>query len=215
VSKPVLVIGGGGHGRVVLDTLHLCGVAVRGICDPALPCGDLGPFGVRVLGNDEAVAGFDPKEVDLVNGVGSIESTVARRQVFETFSTRGYRFAVVVHPSAIVAADVALAEGAQVMAGAIIQPGTTIGRNAIINTGARIDHDCRIADHVHIAPGATLSGGVMVGEGTHIGVAAAVIQSVKLGRNCMIGAGAVVTRDVPDQTRLVTPTSRSLPERGQ
>ena len=102
---------------------------------------------------------------------------------------------------------------AQIMAGAIIQSGTALGRDAIINTCARVDHDCRIGDHVHVAPGATLSGGVVIGAGSHIGVAAAVIQSVSIGRNCLIGAGTVVLRDVPDETRLVTPASRTLPER--
>ncbi len=213
MTKPVIVIGGGGHARVVMDALRLRGVSMLGICDPALPPGTSGPFGVPVLGDDEAVAAFDPAQVDLVNGVGSIQSTQARRRVFEAFNRRGYRFAAVAHPSAIVAQDVTLDEGAQVMAGVIIQSGTAVGRNAIINTGARVDHDCRIGDHVHIAPGATLSGGVIVGEGTHVGVAAAVIQSVRLGRNCLIGAGTVVTRDVPDDTRLVTPASRTLPER--
>jgi UDP-perosamine 4-acetyltransferase len=213
VTKPVIVIGGGGHARVVMDALRLSGVSVLGICDPALPRGSAGPFGIAVLGDDAAVAAYAPAQVDLVNGVGSTQSTEARRQVFETFSRRGYRFAAVVHPAAIVAGDVTLDEGAQIMAGAIIQSGTAVGRDVIVNTGARIDHDCRIGDHVHIAPGATLSGGVVVGAGTHIGVAAAVIQSVTLGHNCLIGAGTVVTRDVADDTRLVTPASRTLPER--
>jgi sugar O-acyltransferase (sialic acid O-acetyltransferase NeuD family) len=213
MTKPVIVIGGGGHARVVMDALRLKGISMLGICDPALPRGSAGPFGIAVLGDDEAVAAYAPAQADLVNGVGSIESTQARRRVFETFSRRGYRFAAVVHPAAIVAGDVTLDEGAQIMAGAIIQSGTAVGRDAIVNTGARIDHDCRIGDHVHIAPGATLSGSVSVGEGTHIGVAAAVIQSVRIGRNCLIGAGTVVTRDVADDTRLVTPASRTLPER--
>lgn len=213
MTKPVIVIGGGGHARVVMDALRLKGISMLGICDPALPQGSAGPFGIAVLGDDEAVAAYAPAQADLVNGVGSIESTQARRRVFETFSRRGYRFAAVVHPSAIVAGDVTLDEGAQIMAGAIIQSGTAVGRDAIVNTGARIDHDCRIGDHVHIAPGATLSGSVSVGVGTHIGVAAAVIQSIRIGRNCLIGAGTVVTRDVADETRLVTPASRTLPER--
>lgn len=211
--KPVLVIGGGGHARVVMDALRLRGISMLGICDPALPRGSAGPFGVTVLGGDDAVTAFAPDQVDLVNGVGSAQSTQARRLVFESFAKAGYRFAAVVHPSAIVAADVTLDEGAQIMAGAIIQSGTAVGRDAIVNTGARVDHDCRIGDHVHVAPGATLSGGVAVGAGSHIGVAAAVIQSVAIGRNCLIGAGTVVLRDVPDDTRLVTPASRTLPER--
>lgn len=213
MTKPVIVIGGGGHARVVMDALRLRGVSMLGICDPALPRGGTGPFGVAVLGDDAAIAAYPPVQVDLVNGIGSSQSTQSRRQIFDIFSARGYRFAGVVHPAAIVADDVTLDEGAQIMAGAILQSGTAVGRDVIINTGARVDHDCRIGDHVHIAPGATLSGRVMVGAGTHVGVAAAVIQAVTIGRNCLIGAGTVVLRDLADGTRLVTPASRTLPER--
>lgn len=212
MTKSVIVIGGGGHARVVMDVLHLRAIPVIGICDPALVRGSVGPYGFPVLGDDEAVASYSPAQVELANGVGSTQSTQMRRQVYETFSARGYRFVEIVHPSAIIAGDVKLGEGAQIMAGAILQTGTAVECNAIVNTGARVDHDCHIGDHVHIAPGVTLSGAVFVGEGSHIGVAAAIIQSVKLGRNCLIGAGTVVTRNVPDDTRLVTPASRTLPE---
>ena len=213
MSKPVIVIGGGGHARVVMETLLRNHVSIIGICDPALAPSSTGPFGVPILGDDTALDSHGPSKIELVNGVGSTQSTRSRRQVFDTLGHRGYRFATVVHPSVIMADDVVLEEGAQVMAGAVVQTGVVIGRNAIVNTGARIDHDCRVGDHVHVAPGATLSGGVCIGAGTHIGAAAVIIQSVTVGENCLIGAGTVVLRDLPNDTRIITPVNRTLVDR--
>ena len=213
MSRPVIIVGGGGHAHVIIDALTRGGISVIGICDPALSKGSLGPLGVLVLGNDSALSGYPPSDVDLVNGVGSTSSTDSHRQVFEVFSRRGYRFVSVVHPSAIIARDVRVEEGGQLMAGVVVQAGTVIGRNTIVNTGSCIDHNCRLGDHVHVAPGVTLSGGVTVGSNTHIGVGASIIQSVIIGEHCLIGAGTVVLTNVDDGCRIVTPPSRTLIER--
>lgn len=155
-------------------------------------------MGVPVIGDDEEVMKYPVETIGLVNGVGSVRVNPRRRQLFERFKSKGYQFANVVHPSAIIATDVVLSEGAQIMAGAVIQAGCHIGMNAVINTGSILDHDCHIGDHAHIAPGVTLSGGVRVGENTHVGTGATVIQGIKLGRSSLVAAGAVVIRDVPD-----------------
>ena len=108
----------------------------------------------------------------------------------------GFTFISFNHPSAVLAADTSIGEGAQIMAGAVLQPGVSLGINCIVNTRASLDHDCRIGDHVHIAPGAVLSGGVTIGDGCHIGTGAIVIQNIRIGAGAMIAAGAVITRDV-------------------
>ena len=135
----------------------------------------------------------------LANGVGSIGDGT-RRRVFERMKAAGYAFAHVEHPAATIAlAGVSLGEGAQIMAGAVVQPGVCIGADAIVNTRAAIDHDCVIGDHAHIAPGAVLCGEVVVGDDTHIGAGAVLIQGRRIGTGCLIGAGATVLRDVPDR----------------
>jgi UDP-perosamine 4-acetyltransferase len=208
VIKPIVVLGGGGHARVVIDSLLACGATIEGLVDPALVAGTDGVLGVRVLGGDEALGGRDPASVLLANGIGSVQSTERRRARFEHFRALGFQFAHVIHPAATLARDVERAEGVQVMAGAVVQSGASLGRNTLVNTRASLDHECRIGDHVHVAPGATLSGGVAVGEGSHVGTGAVVIQGVRIGRHCVIGAGAVVLKDVPDGATLVTPQSR-------
>lgn len=196
MSDPVLILGAGGHAKVLVEALLADGALIAGIldADPAR-LGDT-VLGVPVIGDDRIADDFPCDAVRLVNGIGSIGLPALRRAIFERFLARGFAFATVVHPSAVVASDVELGEGAQVMAGVVLQPGCHIGRNAIINTRASVDHDCTIGDHAHIAPGVTLSGGVTVGSGCHLGTGATVIQGVRIGDGSVVGAGAVVTKDV-------------------
>lgn len=203
MSLPVLVLGGGGHAKVLIDALLSASTVIAGIIDPNPLLAGARVLGVPVLGGDAIVTKFPAGEVLLVNGLGSVGLPLRRKQLFEQFKLQGYRFATVIHPSAIIASDAELNEGVQVMAGAVIQVGCRIGINAIINTKASVDHDCLIGDHAHVAPGATLSGGVAIGNASHIGTAATVIQGIVIGEGSIVGAGAVVLKDVLAGTTVV------------
>ncbi|QPJ64079.1 MAG: acetyltransferase [Candidatus Nitrohelix vancouverensis] len=194
-SLPVIILGAGGHARVLADALKVMGLSIKGVTD-AVPVKGLP--GVPLLGDDSILDSISPDDIVLVNGLGSIARPALRRRLFEKFKARGFTFQDVVHPSAMIAEDVRLGEGVQVMAGAVIQTGSVISDNAIINTGALVDHDCEIGAHTHLAPGVTLSGRVTIGEESHVGVAASVIQSIRIGSRALIGAGSVVVRNVPE-----------------
>jgi sugar O-acyltransferase (sialic acid O-acetyltransferase NeuD family) len=195
-NLPIILLGSGGHAKVVKDTLTELGVKILGITDPDPKSYGKVRIGLQVLGGDDYVTKHSTDTLKLVNGIGTIGRVIARRKVFEEFKRKGYEFLTVVHPSAILANDVILEEGVQVMAGAVIQPGVRIGRNVIINTRATIDHDCVIGDHSHIAPGATLSGNIHVGEAVHIGVGATVIQGINIGMESIVAGGAIVFENV-------------------
>ena len=197
MTKPVLILGAGGHAKVLVEALLANSAIIAGIVDADIALTGMKLLGVPVIGGDDLVSQFPQDEILLVNGIGSIKQPVRRQEVFRKFKELGYSFATVVHPSAVVASDVELGEGVQIMAGAVIQPGSRIGGNAVINTRASVDHDCVIGVHVHIAPGVTLSGGVEVGRGSHIGTGATVIQGVGIGEESLVGAGALVLHDVP------------------
>ena len=198
MSLPIIVLGAGGHARVLIDALHGRAAVIQGIAEADRSRHGQTMLDIPIIGDDEEVLAFAQDSVRLVNGVGTVRVSQLRRQLYDRFRSRGYRFAAVVHVSAVVAPDVVLAEGAQIMAGAVLQTGCRIGENAIINTRAAVDHDCVIGKHVHVSPGATLCGNVTVGEGSHIGAGATVIQGIRIGRNSMVAAGAVVIRDIPD-----------------
>lgn len=193
---------------MVIDALRLGGEHVLGTA--ALERQFRPEWDVPMLGGDEAVESYAPDTVLLANGIGGTSQPHRRRDLFERFKGLGYRFAMVRHPSAIVARDAKLDEGVQLMAGAIVQTGARLGRNVIVNTAASVDHDCSIADHAHIAPGATLSGAVEVGRCTHVGAGAVVIQGRRIGDDVLIGAGAVVVTDIPAGLRVAGVPAREL-----
>jgi sugar O-acyltransferase (sialic acid O-acetyltransferase NeuD family) len=207
VNEPIIVVGGGGHAKVLVSTLLLLHRKVLGFVDPMR----LPPLlGITSLGDDASVFIHSPDQVRLANGVGSTDSTVLRRAVYEKFRRRQYIFETVIHPAAIVAAEVHIEDGVQVMAGAIVQAGSRLGANVIINTGARVDHDCVIEAHAHVAPGVTLSGRVHIGEGAHIGTGATIIQGITINAASVVGAGAVVVDDVPGGETVVGVPARTI-----
>ncbi|GAB3414969.1 acetyltransferase [Massilia agilis] len=197
--RPLVLLGGGGHGKVLLALAQAAALPVAGVCDPALAAGGIREwFGVPVLGADDALDRLDPGAVSLVNGVGQLPRSSLREQVFAAARAKGFGFPPLVHPMAWVAPGVVLEEGAQVMAGAIVQPGARLGANTVVNTRASVDHDCAVGAHVHIAPGAVLCGGVHVGDHAFVGAGATLIQGVRIGVRAVIGAGALVVSDVDE-----------------
>jgi UDP-perosamine 4-acetyltransferase len=191
-----IMIGAGGHARVVADAMRAAGLSLAALASPdaAAPRGALA--GLRHMRDDGDVLALDARDVVLVNGIGSVGDPKSRREVFDKFRAAGFAFASVVHPAATVAPDAEIGEGAQVMAGAVVQTGARIGANAIVNTGALVDHDCNVGAHVHIAPGACLAGDVTVGASSHVGARAVVIQGKHIGENTVVAAGAVVIADI-------------------
>lgn len=196
----IYVLGAGGHAKVVVDAIRAMGLGVAGLSDRAPGIAQVKFPDVEIV-DDEALLGRAAELLMMANGVGGAGDTAPRRRLFEKFKSRGFRFLTVVHPSAIVAPDVVLGEGVQIMAGAVVQPGARIGANTIVNTRAVVDHDCDVGAHCHIASGAVLASTVTVGEGAHIGAGATVIQLVRIGAGALVGAGAAVIRDVPSGAR--------------
>jgi UDP-perosamine 4-acetyltransferase len=213
LSKPVIIIGAGGHARVLISALIAVRREILGIFDQDESMLGQSVAGVPVLGNDDKIKDYGPDSIELVNGIGSVAATEKHRDVYLKFKNNGYLFAQVIHPAALIMTDVKLGEGVQIMAGAIIQSGCQIGNNTIVNTGTIMDHGCVIGDHVHIAPGAVLSGGVQVGPMTHIGTSVTVIQGINVGGGSIIGAGAVVIKDIPANVMAVGAPARLIERR--
>lgn len=197
MSKQVYLLGGGGHGRVVLDALLSCGVNVTGVIDPGLKVGDQ-VFGVSVMGGDEFLDRVALASALLVNGLGANSCVRSRRKLFEGLKSRGFSFDVVRHSSSVIGRECNVGESSQIMAGAVLQSRVQIGVNTVINTRVSIDHDCIVGAHAFVAPGVVLSGDVRVGESAFIGAGAVVLPGVVIGASAVIGAGAVITKSVPD-----------------
>jgi UDP-perosamine 4-acetyltransferase len=196
-NKKLYVLGGGGHAKVVIDALTASGATITGLIDPRLELGAV-ILGVPVIGGDEWMTKLDPYGAQLANGIGATVKSRVNRKLFDLWSAQGFAFVSVVHPSAIVGTEVELAQGCQIMAGAILQPHARIGVGTVINTAVRIDHDCVVGAHCFIAPSVTLCGGATIGDGSFVGAGATLLPGVKVGNNALVAAGAVVDIDVAD-----------------
>lgn len=187
--RPLRIIGGGGHGRVLADIAQS-----MGYCDIAFLDADFPNFAHSgawsVIGTPA-----DLGDEDCALGIGGNE---ARLEMLGAIPTN---FVTLIHPAATVSPHAEIGAGSVICAGAIVGPFASLGRGCIINTGASVDHDCLLDDAVHLSPGARLGGGAEVGTRSWIGIGAVVRECRKIGADVMIGAGAAVVTDVPNGAR--------------
>lgn len=193
-----VIIGAGGHARVVLDAARVCGeFDVEAAVD--LPNRVGGEFhGVPIAAAEDGLEALRAGGAEAaIIAVGSVGDTAVRERLAAAALAAGFSLATVVHPSATVAASAQIGEGTFVAAGAVIAPEAVVGRCAIINHRAVVDHDCEVGDFAHLSPGCTLSGTVRIGDRSHLGTASCVVQGVRIAEDALIGAGSVVIDDVP------------------
>ena len=186
--EPVVVLGAGGHAKVVIATLRSVGETVVAILDDDPTTWGRELLGVPVRGEMAALADHGNRAVIAVG------SNTARAAIAAKFPAVAW--VTVVHSSAVIAEGVRLGPGTVVFAGAVIQPDTVLGAHVILNTLASVDHDCVVEAFCHLAPGVRLAGDVRIGRGAFLGIGAAVIPGRRIGAAAVIGAGAVVVRDV-------------------
>ena len=197
MAKEVYLLGAGGHGRVILDTMLANGLRVKGILDSGIKRGGL-VFNVPVIGGDEYLDDVSSTESLLINGLGANPLTSSRREIFERMKNKGFSFDSVLHTTVIRGRECMIGEGSQIMAGVVLQNSIHVGSNVVVNTSASIDHDCELGDHAFISPRAVLCGNVVVAESAFVGAGAVILPGIHVGSNAIIGAGAVVTKPVPE-----------------
>lgn len=187
-SHEIVLIGGGGHAKVVFDACRLLDRVVAGFCDDS-PSAALTGSMARLGGIGDAGAHGGAVIV-------TIGDVATRRRVLGVLGSGVRVCGPIIHPSAVVSPSAEIGEGVFVGPGAIVNADARVGAHAIINSGAIVEHDCRIGENTHIAPGAVLGGGVCVGVDVLVGIGARVLPGVVVGDGGVVGAGAVVLRDV-------------------
>jgi len=206
---PIVVIGGGEHGRVVIDTLRTRPdrFTVMGFLDPA-PCDDtVSRFATPRLGDDAAIARL-AEDVRFVLGVGGVGSQDRRAQIAATLPSSRIAPAIV-HADATVSPSAAIDAGAVVCARAVVATGARVGRHAIVNHGAIVEHDVVVGEFAHVGPGALIGGGAFIGERAYLGLGSCVRDHVTVGASAFVAMGAVVTTSVA-----VGQMVRGIPARG-
>jgi sugar O-acyltransferase (sialic acid O-acetyltransferase NeuD family) len=193
--EDIVVIGGGGHSKVVISILRkLSRFRILGYTD-LKNNGTL--LSVPYLGDDrEFAALISGREVSAAIGVGQVGLGTARAALWMRMQPLKLSLPAIVSPHAVVNDAVDLGNGTVVMDGAVINSGAVTGIGAIVNTGSIVEHDVILGDWVHVAPGATISGGSKIGAHTMIGVGAVVIEGRSITADCIIGAGSTVISDI-------------------
>jgi acetyltransferase EpsM len=198
-STAILIYGGGGHGKALIDLIRTLGTySIAGIVDDGLPVGS-SIMRVPVLGGSSILEQLVEQGVCLAaNAVGGIGNINSRIKVFERLSQAGFNCPTLVHPTAFVELSAILSEGVQVLPHAYVGSEAHVGFGAIVNTGAIVSHDCQLGDYANLSPGAILAGEVTVGNATLVGMGVTVNLRVKIGERARIGNGATIKQDVPE-----------------
>ena len=193
MTRGLLVLGCGGHGRVVADAAAECGYTRFAFLDDAPAASGESVLSGPVIG---PMAMLEQLVRDWSAAIVAVGNCGVRLGLFERLRRAGFQTPSIVHPSAVISRNAEIGNGVFVAAAAVVNVGAKIGEATIVNTGARIDHDCDIGSGCHIAPGATLSGGVTVGARTWLGTGCAVRQGVTIGADVLVGIGAAVVSDL-------------------
>ena len=201
--QPILILGGGGQGKTLIDLLRLLdNYTITGIVDEGLPKGSQ-VMGVPVLGGNALLPELRAQGISLaLNAVGGIGNVDIRIRVFDLLKTAGFTFPTVVHPSACVEQSAELEDGVQVGALTYIGSLARVGFGTLINSHVCVSHDCRIGQVVNLSPGALLAGGVQVEDYAQIGMGATININLTIGSRARIGNGATVKAAVPAGERV-------------
>ncbi|MEZ9476208.1 acetyltransferase [Vibrio splendidus] len=202
VNLPIVMIGGGGHASVLADILLSQGREIVAYISPESALNSELFLGAKHLYDDYDILQFSQSKVLLVNGIGHMPKQALRKKLYQQYTSLGFKFSSVISENAIVSDYTKVADGVQILHGAIVQAGCKIGSNSIINTGVVVEHDCKVGGNVHIAPRATICGASEIGHNTFIGASAVIIQGLKIGDKCIIGAGVTVLKGIYNNTIL-------------
>jgi UDP-perosamine 4-acetyltransferase len=198
---PVLVIGAGGHAKILIDIIHESNEyyieAVIGQKNENID----NLMGHKVLKGDEYLEQYKKKGINnVVIGIGGYRDNKRRQEIFNNLSSKGFNIVNLIHPSAVISSSVKLGEGVVIFAGVILNAEVEIGDNVIIATGSTIDHESIIKSHVLISAGVTIGAGNIISEGALLALGSKVISRVSIGKNALVAAGSVVVSDVDSDT---------------
>ena len=199
MSIKILLVGGGGHCRSVLDTL----LEQNTYNEIAIADDNIEPqtmvMGVPVIGSCDDLhryflSGFEQAFI----AIGSIGNPQLRIKIFDRLEKIGFEIPNIFDKTSVVSKYALLGKGIFAGKNSVINAGAAVGDCAIINTGVVVEHDCRVGSFAHISSASVLCGHVRIGERTHIGANSVIRQGLAIGPDSIIGMGSVVSASIPD-----------------
>ena len=188
--KKIVIIGAGGHGRVVADVAKLNGYESILFLDDDSENKNPNKVG--------PISDF-PNYIDKYDFFVAVGNNASREKLTSHIAEFGANIVTLIHPRAVVCEDVKMGRGCFVMAGAVINTNVKIGEGVIVNTSSSIDHDCEIGDYTHVSVGTHIAGTVKTGKRVFLCAGVTVVNNVSISDDCVIGAGAVVVNNIDEK----------------
>lgn len=187
----LVILGAGGHGRVVADVAELNGFTKISFVDTKFPTATMN-VNWPIIGKSCADA---PGHLACFVAIGN---NAIRLMELETLLDQKIECPTLIHPSASVSRYATIGAGSVIMANVVVNAGARLGRAVIANSGCTIDHDCTIGNGVHVSPGANIAGGTVIGDRSWIGIGACVKENIIIGSDVMAAAGCVIVSAIAD-----------------
>lgn len=206
MHKKVVIIGAGGHAKVIADIIEKLGDEIIGFLDDKIEKNTIIIKDYKVIGdlNNRFTLAIANSDYEFITAIGD------NKKREEISKSPNLKFYTAIHPSAQIGLDVKIEEGTAIMANVCINSSARIGKHCIINTGAIIEHDNIIENFVHISPNSALGGTVRIGENTHIGIGSVVKNNITICKNCTVGAGAVVVKNIIEEGTYIGVPARGI-----
>lgn len=193
-QRNLVLIGGGGHCKSVIDVAESAGYNILGILDMPEDIGK-SVLDYKVIGTDDDIPQFVEK-AEFIITVGFIKSPAIRMRLFDKVREAGGKLATIIASTAHVSRYASLDEGTVVMHQAVVNAGAKIGENCIINTFCNIEHDAVIGDQCHISTGTMVNGDCKVGKMCFIGSQSVLANGISICDDVIVGAGSLVRKNI-------------------
>ena len=195
--KPLILIGGGGHCKSVIEVAESAGFQILGVLDMPEEVGK-SILSTKVIGTDDDIPTYVDK-ADFVITVGFIKSPAIRIILYNKVKEAGGKLATIVAPTAYVSKYAEIGEGTVVMHNAFVNAGAKVGNNVILNTFTNIEHDAEIGDQCHISTGTMVNGECKVGKNCFIGSQSVLANCITIGDDIIVGAGSFVRKSITEK----------------
>lgn len=195
MKRPLILIGGGGHCKSVIEVAESAGYEIKGILDMPDEVGKEVLPGHKVIGTDDEIPQY-VEECDFVITVGFIKNPAIRIKLYNKVKAAGGRLATIIASTAHVSKYAELGEGTVIMHHAFVNAGAKIGDNCIINTFVNIEHDAVVGNQCHISTGTMVNGECKIGENCFIGSQSVCANCIEIAADIIVGAGSVVRKSI-------------------
>ncbi|MGN8652801.1 acetyltransferase [Segatella copri] len=195
MKHPLILIGGGGHCKSVIEVAESAGYEIKGILDMPDEVGKEVLPGHKVIGTDDEIPQY-VEECDFIITVGFIKNPALRIKLYNKVKAAGGRLATIIASTAHVSKYAELGEGTVIMHHAFVNAGAKIGDNCIINTFVNIEHDAEVGNQCHISTGTMVNGECKIGENCFIGSQSVCANCIEIASDIIVGAGSVVRKSI-------------------